>query len=123
MKTHNRLVRFGLVGVLNTALHLGVVAMLVQLVGASQLVSNVVAYVVASTFSYVLNSIWSFQVDMHVRRFGRFQLVGLMGLAICALLGYIGDRVGWHYVVTVLLTAVFVPVMSFLVHRSYTFSR
>jgi hypothetical protein len=34
-----------------------------------------------------------------------------------------GDVFGWHYVITVLLTGCIVPILSFLAHRSYTYSQ
>jgi putative flippase GtrA len=108
---------------LNTALHLATVGLLTQIFGLSQLVSNVAAYLVASSFSFIANSIWSFEVKPQARRFARFQVVGLMGLLASALTGHMGDVFGWHYAVTVLLTGCIVPLLSFLAHRSYTYSR
>jgi putative flippase GtrA len=118
-----QLVRFAIVGVLNTVLHLAVVAILTQIFGMSQLISNSAAYLVASSFSFVVNSIWSFQARPDAHRYIRFQLVGLIGLAVCAFFGYLGDAFGWHYVMTVLVTVCIVPFISFLAHRSYTYSR
>ena len=118
-----QLVRFAIVGVLNTVLHLVVVAILTQLVGVSQLISNSVAYLVASSFSFIVNSIWSFQAKPHAHRYLRFQVVGLVGLAVCAFFGYLGDVFGWHYVVAVLLSGCVLPLVTFLAHRFYTYSR
>lgn len=118
-----QLVRFAVVGVLNTALHLAVVAILTQLFGASQLIANSVAYLAASSFSFVVNSIWSFQTRPQAHRYIRFQVVGLLGLAVCAFFGYLGDTFGWHYVIAVLLSGCVLPLITFLAHRFYTYSR
>lgn len=123
MKTTVQLTRFALVGVINTALHLATVGLLTQLLGLSQLVSNVAAYMVASSFSFVVNSVWSFEVKPQARRFARFQVVGLVGLLASALIGHMGDMFGWHFAITVLLTGCIVPLLSFLAHRSFTYSR
>lgn len=123
MKTTIQLTRFALVGVMNTALHLATIGLLTQVFGLSQLVSNVAAYMVASSFSFVVNSVWSFRVRPQIRRFARFQMVGLMGLVASAVLGRMGDVFAWHYAMTVLLTACVVPVLSFMAHRSYTYSQ
>jgi putative flippase GtrA len=93
------------------------------MIGLSQLISNVAAYVVASSFSFIANSIWSFEVRPHAHRYVRFQIVALVGLLVCAFIGHLGDAYGWHYVITVFLTACIMPVISFLAHRSYTYSR
>lgn len=123
MKVSVQLTRFALVGVLNTGLHVFVVGLMSQVFGFSQLASNVFAYVLASSFSFILNSIWSFQVKPKAHRFARFQLVGMIGVVISAFFGYLGDVFAWHYVLTGLLTACFVPLISFLGHRAYTYSR
>ena len=122
MKIPVQLFRFAMVGVLNTAIHLAVVGILTEVWGLSQLISNIVAYVAASSFSFIINSIWSFEVTPQARRYARFQIVGLLGVLVCAFLGWLGDVFGWHYVITVLLTACIVPLISFLAHRSYTYS-
>lgn len=118
-----QLIRFALVGVVNTALHLAVVGVMTQIFGLTQLISNSVAYVIASSFSFVVNSIWSFQVKPQAHRFARFQIVGLLGVIVSATFGHLGDVFGWHYVITVLLTGCFVPFISFLGHRIYTYSK
>ena len=122
MKIPVQLFRFAMVGVLNTAMHLAVVGILTQVFGLSQLISNIAAYVTASSVSFVINSIWSFEVRPQARRYARFQVVGLLGVSVCAFLGGLGDAFGWHYVITVLLTACIVPLISFLAHRCYTYS-
>lgn len=123
LKIPIQLIRFALVGVLNTLLHLAIVGLLTQLIGLSQLISNVAAYLVSSSFSFIVNSIWSFEVRPLAYRYARFQVVGLLGLSVCAFIGHLGDVFGWHYVITVLLTGSIVPLLSFLAHRSYTFSQ
>ena len=44
LKIPTQLIRFALVGVLNTFLHLAIVGLLTQLIGLSQLISNVTMY-------------------------------------------------------------------------------
>jgi putative flippase GtrA len=123
MKPTVQLFRFAVVGVFNTALHLAIVGLLTQRFELSQLVSNVAAFVVASSFSFIANSVWSFEVKLQARRFARFQVVGLLGLMASAVVGYMGDVFGWHYAITVLVTGCILPLLSFLAHRSYTYSR
>ena len=64
----------------------------------------------------------SFEVRLEASCYARFQVVGLLGLSVSAFIGYLGDVFGWHYGVTVGLTGGIVPLLSFLAHRSYTYS-
>jgi hypothetical protein len=41
-------------------------------------------------------------------------MVGLLGLAVSAILGYFGDRFYWPYAMTVSLTVLVLPLISFL---------
>lgn len=115
--------RFGLVGVLNTGIHLLVVATVLALTALHQMGANLLGYLAASTFSYVANTLWSFRATHHWGRYARFQGVSLAGLALSGLLGYLGDALGWHYAFTVLLIALLMPVLSFTLHRAYTYAQ
>jgi putative flippase GtrA len=122
MRISVQLTRFCVVGAGNFAVHLATFATLIATLGLSQLLANAVAYVIASSFSFVMNSIWSFEMKLHPRRYARFQLVGLIGLAVSATFGHLGDRYNWPYPCTVSATLLVLPLISFLAHRNYTFS-
>lgn len=118
---NGQIFRYLLVGVANTAIHLGVVYLFNINLGWSQFVSNTLAFLAASTFSFLVNVKWSFQSSPNIRNFGRFQLVATFGLIVSGAMGYLGDHFGWHYLFTVILIAATVSCLSFLLHRSYTF--
>lgn len=118
-----QITRYALIGVCNTSIHLLIVGLLTWFAEFNQMYANVIAYIVASSFSFVMNTRWSFQSRPGARNYARFQLVSLFGLIVNATLGHLGDYFGWHIVVTVFLIGLTVSVISFLLHRSYTFSK
>ncbi|MET0597662.1 MAG: GtrA family protein [Mesorhizobium sp.] len=93
-----KMVRFGLVGVANTAIDLAVFTVLV-LVGMGALPANLVAWATAVSFSYLANSRWSFEASSEVGparsalRFfslGALISLGLSSGALVVLAGTIG---------------------------------
>jgi putative flippase GtrA len=118
-----QLIRFSVVGILNTILYVATLTFAIEIFDLRQSISNTLAYLIASSFSFFINSTWSFRVRPQLRRYGRFQLVGLLSLMVCAIVGHMGDVFCWHYMVTVLVTGLVVPFISFLAHRHYTFSK
>lgn len=123
MKPSVQVIRYALIGVGNTAVHLFIVGLLYWYVGLNQMYANVIAYIIASSLSFVMNAKWSFKRKPEARNYVRFQLVSVLGLIVSTTFGYLGDHFGWHFAVTVFLIALTVPVVSFLLHRSYTFSK
>ena len=90
--------RFGLVGILNTLVDLATFALLIAL-AAPALAANVGAWLVAVSFSYALNSRWSFERDrglgdarsiLRFFGFGALISLGMSSGAIVALAPFIG---------------------------------
>jgi putative flippase GtrA len=94
----NKAGRFLIVGLVNTVIDMTVFAVLLA-AGAQALVANVVAWAVAVTFSYIINSRWSFERDdrlstiQSVLRFvssGALISLGVSSGVLAALSGWIG---------------------------------
>lgn len=78
-------VRFGLVGVLNTAIDLGSFSLLYRLAGLEPLLANGIAFLIAVSNSYWLNRRWTFRQQHEVRGFAaysRYVLLNIGGLII-----------------------------------------
>jgi putative flippase GtrA len=60
-KSSAEFVRFGLVGVVNTAIDFGAFVLLHRLVDLAPLVANTLAFVIAVTNSYFMNRHWTFR--------------------------------------------------------------
>jgi putative flippase GtrA len=82
--------RYGLVGVLNTGIHAVVLFVLSSVLGISLGVSNLSAFLCAATFSYFVNSYFTFSKKPNSRGYALFlSLNGLLAYAI----GFSGEIV------------------------------
>lgn len=112
--------RFAFVGAINTGLHAAVLWGLVKL-GLLYTVASGIGFLVASTFSYVVNCRWTFKQAYSIKSAVRFMfanssvLVWSLAVAAAADRGYFGTTV------TILLTAAVGPTINFLIHKLWTF--
>jgi putative flippase GtrA len=86
--TGNKIVRFAIVGLANTAIDLASFFLLLK-VGVSPLPANIAAWFIAVTFSFAANGFWSFERNRAIRlhdAFLRFaSLGGLISLGVSSL--------------------------------------
>lgn len=120
--------RFGMTGVANTGIH-ALVAFLclngfflgVSSLVASPVVANGLAFVVATIFSYVVNTRWSFSTEMNARNFQRFIGVALIGLAAAMLLAKFAEVIGLPAMGGVVLVVCVMPLINFALHSLWTY--
>lgn len=81
-----RMLRFGLVGCLNTAVDFLVFLLLLEVAGAHLLVANTMGVLAGATNSYLLNKVWTFRDPARGRanlvRYARFLAFNGVGLVI-----------------------------------------
>jgi putative flippase GtrA len=96
--SRSKVVRFGLVGLANSAIDLAVFAVAIWL-GTPALIANFLGWLVAVSFSYFANSRWSFERDptlgdarsaLRFISLGALITLGVSSGAILALAGWIG---------------------------------
>ncbi|MGG7056453.1 GtrA family protein [Nitrosomonas sp. ANs5] len=119
-KTSRQFTGFSLIGVVNTLLHLLVITGLVELFSVHPIPANGVAFITANLFSFWANSRWSFRAAATRQRYMRFLTVSLLGLFVSLLAIAISENLQWHYLAGVLLSFVFLPLLTFLAHRHWT---
>ncbi|WP_322025091.1 GtrA family protein [Burkholderia sp. BCC1977] len=116
-----RLARFGLSGLGSTALHVLVASALYALFDATQVIANAVAFVCATAFSYLANTLWSFSSAVHSRTLLRYLTVALAGFAETMGLARAAELLdvprGWAIVAIALL----IPPTMFVLHRVWTY--
>lgn len=84
MNLGRQIIKFGLVGVLNTAIHYIVFLVLLRVAGAPLLLASAIGYVLASVNSFLVNRRWTFQVTGggHVSQYVRFMAVYVVALGL-----------------------------------------
>lgn len=116
-----RLARFGLSGLGSTALHVLIASAMYALFDATQVIANAVAFVCATVFSYLANTLWSFSSTVHSRNLLRYLTAALAGFAETMLLARTAELLdvprGWAIVAIALL----IPPTMFVMHRLWTY--
>jgi putative flippase GtrA len=122
-KLHIEVARFGLVGVLATLVHAGILVFVVELLGWDPVASTPFAFCVAVLVSYLGNFFWTFDSEYGlISRLPKFVLVQLSGMALATLIMFlVVDVLNWIYPVGLALSLALVPVFTFVVHRRWTF--
>lgn len=116
-----RFLRFCVVGVANTLLHLAVVYTLVEVLGLLPTMANVLAFIVANLFSFLVNSRWTFQQAAGLQRYSRFLVVSLTGLVLSWLCVALAGQLGVHYMLGVIASVGAVAVSGYLLNRRFVF--
>ena len=83
-----RAARFAIVGAFNTGVDVGVFSLLVFGAGMALVPANAIAYLVASTSSYVINRVWTFRgktAPAGIRDYLTFQLVNGIGFVLATI--------------------------------------
>lgn len=103
----SRPVRFAVVGVVNSAVHV-VVLVIFFWSGFSQAVANFLAFFVAATFSYLANGFLTFQIRPNILRYMVFLVVNG---SVAYGFGFLADLFGWP----VLFTMISFSIVSYVV--------
>jgi len=106
--------KYLIVGVFNTAIHVAVFTAMHLFAGTDQAISNLTAFFVALSFSFLVNSRYTFRVPLSLLRYLVF-VVGMGSLSLA--LGAIADAQGWRPAATVMLYSVISLVLGFLLSR------
>lgn len=120
-----QLVKFSVVGVLNTALHYAVFYALYSLLGMNYLLASAIGYSAGLINSYILNRNWTFRSNDTDRRreFARFAWVNLLSLGVnLAALKALVVWGGLQPEVAQVLAILFSLVANFAGNRFWTFN-
>jgi len=113
--------RFGVVGVFVTTLHVLVSMGLILVVNLSPTGANGIAFVTATMASYVGNTRWSFGKALQQYSLLRFTGVSLIGLVVTLGLATVAEAAGLPYYMGIVIVVLVVPGLSFFLHRFWTY--
>ena len=116
-------VRFGIVGVASTFIHIAVFSMLVELFHVAPAVASVPAFLTAMFASYGVNHRWTFDAQgSHKVYLPKYAVVALLGLCLNVLITYlVVDILGKWYGFALALVVTVVPSVTYLLNRNWAF--
>ncbi len=82
-KNSSKIIKFAMVGILNTGLDFIVFYLLYDIAGFYYLYAHIIAFTVAATNSFLLNALWTFRRLDRARIY--FQLISFFVITICAM--------------------------------------
>jgi putative flippase GtrA len=118
-----RVVRYGVAGLVATAIYFGAVVLLVEGVGVAPVPAAVLATMIVIVSSYTINRVFVFDTNRaHRSAFARFVVASLLGIALNAGLMHFATRVlAWPYIAGAVLATAVVPPLNFVVNYFWAF--
>ena len=117
-------IRYGMVGITATLIHVLVVFLLVEQGGVAPVLATIPAFLVALGVSYLMNHRWTFLArGGHDHHFPRYAVVAGLGLGLNVLImalavNVLGVPYAWGLAVVIMV----VPVSGFLLQRHWSFA-
>ena len=116
-----KFIRFCCVGACNTAIHIGLVLLQVEVFLLAPPTANVIAFLFANMASYLLNSTWTFQKKTSAKLYLKFFLVSLIGLAISWSAVRLTVYLQLHYLIGVIGSISLVVIVGYALNRHFVF--
>ena len=125
-RTLIQLIRYGFVGGCAYTVDFGSLVVMTELLGIHYLVSAAAAFILGLITNYILSIVWVFHTrSMEDQRleFFVFAVIGMIGLGFNeACIWFFTDLAGLHYLVSKLISTVFVFFWNFYARKKLLFS-
>ncbi|WP_298042718.1 GtrA family protein [uncultured Clostridium sp.] len=118
-----KFIKFGFVGILNTLINWIIFAIL-NICGVYYLVSNFIAYIVATINSYIWNSKWVFKYNGERRNETtiKFIVLNLIGLVLnTSILYLLVDKLLVDKLIALIITTLIVMVINYISNNMWVF--
>ena len=118
-----KLIRFSIVGVGNTLVNWGIFFIL-NAFGVYYIISNIIAYIIATINSYIWNSLWVFKYGqgLDINTSVKFFILNLVGLTVNTTIMYIlVDILNFNKFIALVLASVVVVIMNYTINKLWVF--
>lgn len=119
--------KFGLVGVSGMLVNLGILYILTEFAGFFYLVSGFVAFLIAVSWNFSFNKVWTFKESYKHKttlKFFKFLLVSSGGLVVNLLfLWFFTEIIGTYYMVSQVLAIGIAFIVNFIGNKIWTFRK
>ena len=123
MKPFAELGRYGIVGLIGTAAHYTVMAVLLNIFLFDVVLATTLGAIIGAIINYVLNYFYTFRSDKgHMEAMVKFWLIAVCGWIINAAIMALNEYVvGFHVIPAQLMATAVVFVITFLMNKRWTF--
>ena len=118
-----KLIRFSIVGVGNTLVNWSIFIIL-NAFGVYYIISNIIAYTIATVNSYIWNSLWVFKYGqgLNINTSLKFFILNLVGLTVNTTIMYIlVDILNFNKFIALVLASVVVVIMNYTINKLWVF--
>lgn len=109
---------YAAIGVINTAIHWGVFGCFYEFATFSQSLSNLLGFLIAVTFSYVMNAKFTFQKQ---RNFAGYIKMTTIMACISWGIGWCADQSSWYPLITLILSSATSLALGFVLTKVFVF--
>lgn len=119
------IIKYGIVGLLGTALHFGLLTALVEWGGLHPIAGSALGFIGVLIVSYVLNARWTFTDapgQPAMKQFVKYTVVSLSGLTLNTVVMYAAVELAHlPYLLGQCIITVLVPLHNYVLNRRWTF--
>ena len=118
-----KFIRFSIVGVGNTLVN-WIIFFILNACGIYYIISNIIAYAVATINSYIWNSLWVFKYGqgLKINTSIKFFILNLIGLTVNTSIMYVlVDIFNFKKFVALVIASIFVVIMNYTVNKLWVF--
>ncbi|PZE20808.1 GtrA family protein [Paenibacillus xerothermodurans] len=121
----SRMLKYGIVGVLGTAIHFISLIWFVELCYLDPVLSSALGFGIVVIVSYYLNKTWTFQSNNRVvNEFVKYLVTSCIGLLLNVLIMHVSISIfNLGYLLSQLIVTMVIPITNFVLNNAWTFKK